>query len=66
MIVAEIENVTVVAGTFLAARIQAYDSTSGRLMREYWYSPTTRWLVKFRDYSEFPFEEKELATFKIN
>jgi hypothetical protein len=66
MMVAEIENVTVVAGTFLTARIQAYDSKSGRLMREYWYSPTTKWLVKFRDYSEFPFEEEELAEFKIN
>ena len=66
MIVAEIENVTVVAGTFLTARIQAYDSTSGRLMREYWYSPITKWLVKFRDYSEFPFEEEELANFKTS
>lgn len=66
MIVAEISNVTVVAGTFLTARIQTYDLKSGHLMREYWYSPTTKWIVKFRDYSVFPFEEEELANFKLN
>jgi len=65
MIVSEIGNVTVPAGTFLAARVQAYDLRNGRLMREYWYSPTTKWLVKLRDYSDITFSENELTSFKI-
>ena len=65
MVVSEIGNVTVPAGTFLAARVQAYDSRTGRLMWEYWYSPTTKWLVKFRDYSDIVFKEEELTSFKI-
>jgi hypothetical protein len=66
MVVSEIEKVTVPAGTFLAARIQGYDSRSGRLMREYWYSPITKWFVKLRDYSDIVFKEEELTSFKIN
>lgn len=66
MRVAGIENVTVAAGTFLAARIQAYDSMTGRLTWEYWYSPAAKWLVKIRDYSKSPYMEKELAKFKIH
>lgn len=66
VVVSGIEKVTVPAGTFLAARIQAYGRKSGHLMREYWYSSTTKWPVKLRDYSEFPFKEEELTSFKIN
>ena len=65
MVVSEINNVTVPAGTFIAARIQAYDSSSGHLMREYWYSPTTKWIVKLRDYSDITFRDAELISFKI-
>jgi hypothetical protein len=66
MRVLEIEKVKVPAGTFPAARIQGYDSDTGRLMREFWYSPTTKWLVKLRDYSDIAFEEEELTSFKNN
>ncbi len=65
MIVSEIDNVTVPAGTFLAARVQGYDSRSGRLMSEYWYSPTTKWFVKSRDYSDIAFRDDELTNFTI-
>lgn len=66
MVVSEIERVTVPAGTFLAARIDSYDSQTGHLMWESWYSPTTKWFVKFRDYSDIAFKEEELTSFKIN
>jgi len=66
MVVSEIGDVTVPAGTFLAARVQAFDSRSGRLMWEYWYSPTTKWLLKFRDYSKIAFKEERLSSFKID
>lgn len=65
MRVVEIGEILVPAGRFLAARVQAYHSRNGRLMREYWYSPTTRWLVRLRDYSEIAFREEELVSFKI-
>jgi len=65
MIVSEIGNVTVPAGTFLAARVQGYDSRNGRLMWEYWYSPTTKWFVKLRDYSDIAFRDDELTSFTI-
>jgi hypothetical protein len=65
MIVSEIGNVTVPAGTFLAARVQGYDSRTGRLMTEYWYSPTTKWFVKLRNYSDIAFSDNELTSFKI-
>jgi hypothetical protein len=66
MEVVEIGNVTVPAGTFLAARVQSFDSLSGRLMWEYWYSPTTKWIVKLRDYSDIAFRDDELISYKVN
>ncbi|HET8669435.1 MAG TPA: hypothetical protein VFM05_02060, partial [Candidatus Saccharimonadales bacterium] len=65
MLVSEIGNITVPAGTFLAARVQEYDWSSGRLRREYWYSPETKWIVKLRDYSDVAFRIEELTSFKI-
>jgi hypothetical protein len=65
MVVSEISNITVSAGTFLAARVQGYDSLGGRLMWEYWYSPTTKSIVKLRDYSDVVFRVEELTSFKI-
>lgn len=65
MLVSEIGNITVPAGTFLAARVQEYDWSSGRLRSEYWYSPETKWIVKRRDYSEVAFRVEELTSFKI-
>jgi hypothetical protein len=66
MVVSAIEKVTVPAGTFLAAKIEAYDFHTGYLMWEGWYSPTTKWFVKSRDYSEVAFREEELTSFKLN
>lgn len=66
IIVAKAENVSVLAGTFNAVRIQAYDSNNGRLMMEYWYAPATKWIVKSIEYFEVPFRRKELKSFRVN
>lgn len=67
MVVSNIEKITVPAGNFVAARIEGYDSKSGRLMTEYWYSPTTKWFIKTRAYdTTVPFVEEELTSFKID
>lgn len=65
MLVSEIGDITVPAGTFLAARVQEYDWSSGRLRREYWYSPEAKWIVKLRDYSDVAYRVEELTSFKI-
>jgi len=66
MVVSEIGNVNVPAGTFLAARVQRYNSASGRLMSEYWYSPQTKWIIKLRDYSDVVFTDNELISFNVH
>ena len=50
MVVGTIEEITVPAGTFQAARIDAYDSKSGHLLFERWYSPRAKFYVKTRAY----------------
>lgn len=50
MLVVGIEDVRVPAGTFKAAKIEAYDNESGRLEAEYWYSPKANWYVKAINY----------------
>jgi hypothetical protein len=65
MVVSDLAKVTVPAGTFLAARVQGYDARTGRLVQEYWYSPATKWIIKFRDYSDIAFREEELMSFTI-
>ena len=61
------EEVTVPAGTFQAAKIEAYDNKSGRLDAEYWYSPIAKWFVRSINYGvEDGFaREQELVSFKI-
>jgi hypothetical protein len=67
MTVTSTEKITVPAGTFVAARIEGYDSKSGRLMTEYWYSPTTKWFIKTRTYNTaVPFIEEELTRFSVD
>ena len=66
MTVSEISNITVLAGTFLTARVQRYSSSSGRLMSEYWYSPKVKSFVKLKGYSDIAFREDELLSFKID
>lgn len=67
MVISNLEKIVVQAGTFESAKIDAYDHETGRLEAEYWYSPITRSLVKFRAYtSDEGFTEEELVSFKIH
>ena len=68
MWVSNIEEVRVPAGIFIAIKIEAYDSQTGRLDAEYWYSPTTRWFVKSRNYgvADGFVREQQLLSFKID
>ncbi len=66
IVVSEIRDVTVLAGTFLAAKIQVFDFETGLLLVDYWYAPATKSIIKLRDYSDISFREEELASFKIN
>ncbi len=68
MVVADMEEVTVPAGTFKAAKIEAYDNKSGRLQAEYWYVPTAKWLVKYINYGggDGFLREQQLVSFKVD
>lgn len=67
MVISNLEKIVVQAGTFESVKIDAYDHETGRLEAEYWYSPITRSLVKFRAYtSDEGFTEEELVSFKIH
>lgn len=66
MVVANREKIKVPAGIFDAAKIEAYDSKTGRLAAEYWYSPVTKSVIKFRSYVFVDgFREDELIGFKV-
>ena len=67
MVVGTIEEITVPAGTFQAARIEAYDPRSGRLLFERWYSPQAKYYVKTRAYvTQEGLEEQDLISLKVN
>jgi hypothetical protein len=67
MVVASLEEITVPAGRFLAAKIEAYNNESGRLMAEYWYAPAAKWFVKTINYNaENGFIQlRELRSFEV-
>lgn len=68
MVVPRIEEVKVSAGTFKAAKIEAYDDETGRLDAEYWYSPTAKWFVRSINYSVADgfARIQELINFKVD
>ena len=68
MVVPNMEEVRVPAGTFKAAKIEAYDNESGRLDAEYWYSPTAKWFVKSINYGggDGFVREQQLLSFKVD
>ena len=68
MVVANLEEITVPAGRFISAKIEAYNNESGRLMAEYWYAPAAKWFVKTINYSaENGFARlRELRSFKVD
>jgi hypothetical protein len=68
MVIGNMEEVNVPAGTFGAAKIEAYDNRSGRLEAEYWYSPTAKWFVRAVNYgvADGFARERSLVSFKID
>lgn len=67
-VVASFGDITVPAGKFETAKIESYDNESGRLMSEYWYSPTAKWIVKSISYGSGDgyVQEQELRSFKVD
>jgi hypothetical protein len=66
MVISAIEEMTVPAGTFQAARIEAYDSKSGRLLFERWYSPQAKYYIKTRSYAtKEGLVERDLISLKV-
>ena len=66
MVVSTIEETTVPAGTFQAARIETYDPQSGRLLFERWYSPQAKFSIKTRAYvSKDGLIEQDLISLKV-
>ena len=67
MVVANLEVITVPAGRFLAAKIEAYNSKSGRLVGEHWYAPAAKWFVKTINYGAENglARVQELRSFKV-
>jgi len=66
MMVSNIEEVKVPAGTFEAFKIEVYGSSSGNLLEERWYSPKVKWFVKERIYLSSGVREEELISFKVD
>lgn len=67
MVVRTIEELTVPAGTFQAARIEAYDLKSGRLLFEGWYSPQAKYYIKTRAYAtKEGIAERDLISSRVN
>jgi len=66
MVVSTIEEMTVPAGTFQAARIEVYDPKSGRLLFERWYSPQAKYYIKTRTYvTKEGLVEQDLTSLKV-
>jgi hypothetical protein len=65
-VVAAIEKIQVPAGAFDAFKIQTYESYSGNLLSEGWYSPVTKWFIKLRTYRQDGLREEELISFKAD
>jgi len=63
LVVSKVEEVKVPAGTFKAFKIERYDSYSGELTAEWWYSPKVKWFVKRRLYRRDGLRERELLSF---
>jgi hypothetical protein len=66
MVVSTIEETTVPAGTFEAARIETYDPKSGRLLFERWYSPQAKFSIKTRAYvTKDGLKKQDLISLKV-
>lgn len=66
MRVADLEEVSVPAGTFEAFRVEMHEAYSGALVMEYWYSPRVKWMVKAKQHWPNMVYEEELQSFKVD
>ena len=66
LVVAKAEEVKVPAGTFKAFKIERYNSYSGELFAEYWYSPKIQWFVKIKRYRRDGIRQSELINYKVD
>ena len=56
--------ITVPAGTFDVLKVESFNSDSGRLIAEYWYSPAIKWFAKTQTYTmEDGINDEELVRF---
>jgi hypothetical protein len=64
IVVANVEEIKLSAGTFETFKIEVYDNYTGKLSSEHWYSPAVKWFVKNRTYLANGVREEELLSFK--
>lgn len=65
MVVANLEEIKVPAGTFEAFKIEAHNNFTGTLHSENWYSPKVKWFVKSKTYLTNGVREEDLVSFKV-
>lgn len=63
MVVANLEEIKVPAGTFEAFKIEAHNNFTGTLHSENWYSPKVKWFVKSKTYLTNGVREEDLVSF---
>lgn len=66
VLLANVEEVKVPAGTFDSFKVEVYGFQNGTLVAEHWYSPKVRWFVKERFYLSNGVREEELVSFKVD
>lgn len=66
IVVANVEEITVAAGTFEVYRIEVYNNYTGQLFSQHWYSPPVKWFVKNQTYLTNGVREEELLSSKSN
>ena len=64
IVVANVEEIKVPAGTFESYRIEVYNNYTGQLFSEHWYSPKVKWFVKNKTYLATGVREEELLSYK--
>ena len=63
IVVANVEEIKVSAGTFEVYRIEVYNNYTGKLSSEHWYSPKVKWFVKNKTYLANGVREEELLSY---
>jgi len=66
VLIADIEQIKVPAGSFEAFKLEIYGFQNGLMVMERWYSPQAKWFVKERIYLPNGVREEELTSFKVD